>query len=293
MNCHVLRFCNSFGLYCVFPVPFDRVDMSSHNPNLDQPLEPTDSAEARMRLALGLGTRPAHSGQPATASSPVPATHDSGRQRRRFAQDGDVPVVILHRGRDAEAGGENKLAALTADLREERAARQKSERALDEANVLISSLKTKLKHAEMALEEKTLAESEARAQWDAVLVAEREARQQAETKAAESALALSLLERKMESAGKQNTASVEAAKPLPAPDLFGEPDAAPAPPPGPKRQMSKKTVGRAARSAVAAPPQPEQSAEPAGEDEDKPIEWWLPSFRATRKVPVRRKRVTS
>ena len=121
-----------------------------------------------MRLALGLGTRPASSGQPSATSNPAPASHDSVRQRRRFAQDGDVPVVILHRGRENEAGGENKLAALTADLREERNARLKSERALDEANVIISSLKTKLKHAEMTLEEKLLHENEARVQWDAL-----------------------------------------------------------------------------------------------------------------------------
>jgi hypothetical protein len=270
--------------------------MSSHNPNLDQPLEPTDSTEARMRLALGLGTRPANSGPPAATCGPAPASHDSVRQRRRFAQDGDVPVVILHRGRDADAGGENKLAALTTDLREERAARQRSERALDEANVLISSLKTKLKHAEMALEEKMLSESEAHAHWDALLVTEREARQQAETKAAESALALSMLERKIEAAARQTPVPIAVVEPATAPptnDPFAEPSIAPASAPAPKRSMGKKSVGRPARSAVAASPKPEQAAEPQVGEDDKPIEWWLPSFRAARKGPVRRKRVTT
>jgi hypothetical protein len=269
--------------------------MSSLNPNLDQPVEPTDSTEARMRLALGLGTRPANSGPPTATSSPAPASHDSVRQRRRFAQDGDVPVVILHRSRDTDAGGENKLAALTADLREERAARQKSERALEEANALISSLKTKLKHAEMSLEEKMLSESEAHAQWDALVAAEREARQHAETKAAESALALSLLERKIEAAAKQtpvHPAVVEPAMARPTQDLFGEPDEAPEPK-RPVSKVSKKAVGRPAKSAVAAPPKPAQAAEADEGGEDKPIEWWLPSFRASRKGPARRKRVTS
>jgi hypothetical protein len=245
-----------------------------------------------MRLALGLGTRPAHAGQPAAASSPVAASHDSVRQRRRFAQDGDVPVVILHRARDADSGGENKLAALTADLREERAARQKSERALDEANVLISSLKTKLKHAEMALEEKLLRDSEARTQWETLLAAEREGRQQAETRAAEAALALSVLERKFEAAAKQTPAhaAVQHIALPPTSDLFDEPDAEPAAPPAAKRRMSRKSVGSLAPGAVATAPTP---AVPADDEEDKPIEWWLPSFRATRKVPVRRKRATS
>jgi hypothetical protein len=264
--------------------------MSSHNPNLDQPIEPTDSTEARMRLALGLGTRPANSGQPSATSGPTPASHDSVRQRRRFAQDGDVPVVILHRGRDSDAGGENKLAALTADLREERAARLKSDRALDEANLLIQSLKTKLKHAEMTLDEKLRHESEARAQVDALLVTEREARQQAETRAAEAALALSMLERKIEAAAKSTP--VEPVMAEPAADLFGEldTDAAPA---APKRRMSKKVLAEPTQSTVATVAKHEKAPETDDDEADKPIEWWLPSFRATRKTPLRRKRATS
>ncbi len=239
-----------------------------------------------MRLALGLGTRPANSGQTSSASNPAPVSHDPVRQRRRFAQDGDVPVVILHRGRDSETGGENKLAALTADLREERAARLKSDRALDEATLLINSLKTKLKHSEMALEETLRREGESRAQLDALLATEREARQQAETRAAEAALALSVLERKVEAVAKAapaQTASIVPPQvaPTPVPDLFGEGNAAAAPP---KRRMSRKTAAEEEpRQAKSPPPATE-------EEEDKPIEWWLPSFRAARKTPVRRKR---
>jgi hypothetical protein len=275
--------------------------MSSHNPNLDQPVEPNDSAEARMRLALGLGTRPASSGQPSATSGPAPASHDSGRQRRRFAQDGDVPVVMLHRGRDGDAGGENKLAVLTADLREERAARLKFERALDEANVLISSLKTKLKHAEMSLEEKLSQDGEARAQRDAALVMEREARQQAETRAAEAALALSILERKVEAAAKQTPVQppgVEAAVASPGSDLFGEAETSVASPAAPRRRITKKTITtETTPEQAAAPtskPAPDLTApDLTGDEGDKPIEWWLPSFRAARKIPVRRKRAAS
>ena len=278
--------------------------MSSHNPNLDQPVEPTDTAEARMRLALGLGTRPAHSGQPSPTSGPAPASHDAVRQRRRFAQDGDVPVVMLHRGRDGEAGGENKVAALTADLREERAARLKADRALEEANALISSLRTKLKHSEMALEEKLRGDSEARAHVDALLVAEREARTQAETRAAEATLALSMLERKIEASSKTvpvQPAAAEAVATPPPPDLFGEPDDAAAAPVAPRRRMSRKTNVLPKPTTDAAAPMPErspeqttkQNAKQVEDTEDKPIEWWLPSFRATRKTPIRRKRAAS
>jgi len=252
-----------------------------------------------MRLALGLGTRPANTGQAAATSSPAQASHDSVRQRRRFAQDGDVPVVILHRGRDSEAGGENKLAALSAELREERAARAKSERALDEANQLISSLKTQLKHTEMTLEEKLRRESEFRAQADALLATERQARQQAETKAAEAALSLSMLERKIEAASKSTGTQppmVEPAAPAPTPDLFGNVDSGTALPASAKRRMSRKTGVPPEERTVAAPkpqPAPKQDVEPADDEEDKPIEWWLPSFRAARKAPARRKRAAS
>ena len=273
--------------------------MSSHNPNLDQPSEPTDSAEARMRLALGLGTRPANPGHTPPASGPAPASHDAVRQRRRFAQDGDVPVVMLHRGRDAEAGGENKLAALTAELREERTLRLKAERALEEANQIINSLKTKLKHAEMTLDEKLAADAEARAQVDALLVTEREARQQAEARAAEAALALSVLERRADTAPK--TAAVQPAFIEPeaapqAPDLFAGTETAAAPAAAAKRRMSKKADAQPEPVPTPVSATPDQVTDDALTQvdgaEDTPIEWWLPSFRAARKTPVRRKRAS-
>ena len=204
---------------------------------------------------------------------------------------------MLHRGRDGDAGGENKLAALTSDLREERALRVKVERALEEANQLINSLKTKLKHAEMTLDEKLVVEAEARAQVDALLVAEREARHQAEARAAESALALSVLERKVDTAPKpmpMQPAVVEIAAAPQAPDLFGEPDAPAVAPVPRKRRMSKNAAVQSEPTQVLAKALPEPVTEDAPDDvdgaEDTPIEWWLPSFRAARKTPVRRKR---
>ncbi len=229
-----------------------------------------------MRLALGLGTRPSSPAQASPAPNSPPA-HDSNRQRRRFAQDGDVPVVMLHRGRDGESGGENKLATLSAELRDERAARLRSDRALEEANLVVQSLKTKLKHAEMTMEERLRGESEARAQVDALLLTEREARQQAETKAAEATLALSLLERKAEVPAKLVAATATS-------DLFGE--AVEPSIPAPKRRQGRKPAVEAEPAAAA----PEAADEE--DEEDKPIEWWLPSFRASRKTPARRKRAT-
>jgi hypothetical protein len=256
--------------------------MPSENSSLEQPAETTDSAEARMRLALGLGTRPSPGAHgPAPAGGGVPASHDPSRQRRRFAQDGDVPVVMLHRNRDADATGENKLATLTADLREERAARLKSERALEEANLLVQSLRTKLKHTEMTYEERLRDEQAARAQAEALLVAEREARSMANIQAAETALAVSVLER--------------APPPQsPAPDLFDD-NLAETPARTPKRRGPAKTKWVAEPTvplATNAEANADTAADTGAETDEKPIEWWLPSFRASRKAPVRKKRVT-
>jgi len=270
--------------------------MPSQNPNIDPPAEPTDSTEARMRLALGLGTgtRPAATGHGPSPSGSGPASHDPTRQRRRFAQDGEVPVVMLHRSRDGDAGGENKLAALTADLREERALRLKSERALEEANSLVQSLRTKLKHTEMACDEKLRDEREARAQLDALLLTEREARTQAEARAAEAALALSVLQRATPqatpaAAAQHSIAPAAVAQPAPAQtepaptrqDLFADIEVPESAASGPKRRVGKKT------KAAAEPTLPLE----VEADEEQPIEWWLPSFRASRKTPARKKRV--
>lgn len=67
-------------------------------------------------------------------------------QRRRFAQDGDVPVVINNR-RDAERD------AGEAAMQAEREARQQAERLLTAAQAMIRDLQTKLAHAEMSLSE--------------------------------------------------------------------------------------------------------------------------------------------
>ncbi len=67
-------------------------------------------------------------------------------QRRRFAQDGDVQVVVNNR-RDAERD------AGEAAIQAEREARQQAERLLTAAQATIRDLQTKLAHAEMSLSE--------------------------------------------------------------------------------------------------------------------------------------------
>ena len=172
-------------------------------------------------------------------------------------------------GRDGEAAGENRLATLTAELREERATRVKADRALEAAQAVVQSLQTKLKHAELAWDEKLRAEGALRAELERQLNQEREGRQSAEDRAAEAALARSLLERK---------AAVGApVAPAPKRDLLEEI--------APPKETAASPQRPAGRKVKAAPL-------PASDEEDKPVEWWLPSFRAARKAPARRTRKT-
>lgn len=316
--------------------------MPSQKLSIEQPAEAIDAAEARMRLALGLtgSSRPAPSapsGGPQTHThhtSSQGASHDSARpQRRRFAQDGDVPVVMLSRSREPENGGENRLQTLSSELREERNNRQRIERALEEANLNIQSLKTKVAHADMAFEERLREEREARSKIEALRAADYEAKQEAERKEAEANLALSLLERRIaeleaETAAARSALAAATLAAAPKTDLFGDiaPDVIPR-----KTRQSRKSAAaepelepepvaepipaivapRAAKATaktapateiaeISEPAAPRRRAAKAGTavveaevaEDDQPIEWWLPSFRATRTAGAARKRKT-
>jgi hypothetical protein len=306
--------------------------MPSQKLNLDQPAEAIDAAEARMRLALGLtgSGRPTPSGQSggthSHAPQPAGSSHDPSRpQRRRFAQDGDVPVVMLNRGRDTDNGGESRLQTLTAELREERNNRQRAERSLDEANLNIQSLKTKLAHAELAFEDRLRDEREARSKIEALRAADHEARAQAERKEAETALALSMLERRVielesEAAAAKSALAAATLAAVPKTDLFGEvPQKAPArktrqafkvaaePEPEPELDVEPAPAPRDRKSAATAAPVIKKTEKPVATrgakkpaavmeveegENDQPIEWWLPSFRASRTAGAARKRKT-
>ncbi|WP_284944198.1 hypothetical protein [Acidisoma cladoniae] len=218
---------------------------------IDQPNESTERTEARMRQALGLDKRPAAPHQ-ATAQQ----SHDPSRQRRRFAQDGEVPVVMLHRSRDADGVAENKLATLTAELREERVARARAERALEEAQLTIQSLQTKVAHAGMMYEEK--------------LGSERQLRLQAETVIAE-------LTQRASQTLPPVAEVVKAAESEPSLPLVAQPD---------QQTVADRTPALKIRSATKRAPKPAASTEA---EEAQPIEWWLPSFRASRKTPAKKK----
>jgi len=128
-----------------------------------------DQAESAMRKALGLlGEQPRHRHEP-ERSDPPQRMQDrlgvGGLHRRRFVQDGDVPVTILRRDTGPEtqvhrtapaavaAPTSSRLQRTEAALAAESAARAAAERALAEAQVSVRDLRTKIGHAELAKNE--------------------------------------------------------------------------------------------------------------------------------------------
>jgi hypothetical protein len=141
--------------------------------------------EAQMRRTLGLEHR-------ATTSSPQYSSRlaDRHQQTRRFVRDGEVPVVLVGRrdqGSDGAASSGappvNRLAIAENALDAEHAARQRSERALTEAQATVHELQTKIGHADLARDEAVETANHLRAEVERLkteLTAERQARAEAE-----------------------------------------------------------------------------------------------------------------
>lgn len=123
-----------------------------------------------MRKALGLlGDAPRHRtepdrSEPQNRSSGSTGAFGGGLHRRRFVQDGDVPVTVLrrdvahdlaaHRAAPASAAPtSNRLQRAEAALAAETAMREKSERALSDSQNAVRDLQTKIGHAELARNE--------------------------------------------------------------------------------------------------------------------------------------------
>jgi hypothetical protein len=139
-----------------------------------------------MRHALGLhGRVPTRSS--ASGSQP---------QRRRFVRDGEVPVTVIRRDHQPDGGhGGNQLDAARQAIRSEATARERAERSLNEAQITIRDVQTKLGHERLAkdealasvrrLEIETRAAAHAQETAEAELAAERLARRNAQHALAE------------------------------------------------------------------------------------------------------------
>jgi hypothetical protein len=128
---------------------------------------PIDEAESQMRKALGLmGEGQRHRPDSDRIEQPhrMGDRFNGGLHRRRFVQDGDIPVTVLRRDQGHEVPAHRGVAAVAAPtssrlqrteaaLAAETAAHEKAERSLAEAQALAHDLQTKIGHAELAKNE--------------------------------------------------------------------------------------------------------------------------------------------
>lgn len=96
-----------------------------------------------MRRALGLRS----DGPAPDGHHPPPINNGLHPPRRRFVHDGEVPVTVVRREHhhDGETGT-NQLEAARQAIRSQAAAKERAERALEDAHVTIRDLQTKLGH---------------------------------------------------------------------------------------------------------------------------------------------------
>ncbi len=126
-----------------------------------------DEAESQMRKALGLlGESTRHRADQDRIETPARFNErfSTGSHRRRFVQDGDIPVTVVrrdqghevqpHRGSvPAASPTSSRLQRVEVALASEIAAREKAERSLGEALALARDLQTKIGHAELGKNE--------------------------------------------------------------------------------------------------------------------------------------------
>ncbi|WP_158743092.1 hypothetical protein [Acidisphaera sp. L21] len=188
-----------------------------------------------MRETLGLTGR----GRPQIRSQPTSPT--ANKQRHRFVQDGEVPVIHLSPGnRDSDSSTtlRARITTLESALETEQAARARADQSVNASLAQIHALETKLAHIEIAAQE--------------TLATERTAREQAETALQ---TALHAREHVSEQLVLQPTAYV--------PDLLEAPQ---------PKERPKRTPR------VAKPKTPRVST--ARVKEPQPVKWWLNTTKA-------------
>ena len=213
-----------------------------------------------------------------------------GLHRRRFVQDGDIPVTVVRReqGHEAQvhrgiapvaAPTSSRLQRTEAALAAETAAREKAERALAETQAVVRDLQTKIGHADLAKTEAlegVRREREAIAQLraDAHGWEERLEEARAETRAAEQAAlsyqeqlaeerqARKIAEKALRAAETARTVAEQLVRTL----------SEETPPPAPRAAEPTRRP-RSEPEVVAVTSRKQRAPEPAAEPE--PVKWWL------------------
>jgi hypothetical protein len=157
-----------------------RMSLPREQPQTNATTPPMDDDEQQMRRALGLHGDAPRSRSEGERQEPVQrgggAFMQGGVHRRRFVQDGEVPVTVVRRDQTdgahqgaahsavAHSGGaftgaglsgptSSRLQRVEAALAAETAGRERAERALHEAQSAVQALQTKIGHNELAKNE--------------------------------------------------------------------------------------------------------------------------------------------
>jgi hypothetical protein len=261
---------------------------------------PIDEAESQMRKALGLlGEGQRHRPDSERIEQPhrMSDRFNGGLHRRRFVQDGDIPVTVLrrdhghelpaHRGVAAAAAPtSSRLQRTEAALAAETAARERAERSLAETQALAHDLQTKIGHAELAKNEaiETLhreRETIAQLRAEGRALEERLQENQAQTQAAEEAASSYQdqladernARRGAEKALRASEIAREAAEQLVR--TLSEETPAPVRAPAPRRPRAEPEVVAAASR--------RQRVTEAPVAEPEPVKWWLNSKPSTKR----------
>jgi hypothetical protein len=276
-------------------------------PNTQSPNTQSDDtgqaaeAESQMRKALGLlGDSPRHRPDADRADQPsrVPDRFNSGLHRRRFVQDGDVPVTVLRREPGREPGYEapahrsaaavaapssSRLQRTEAALAAETAARERAERALADVQASARDLQTKIGHAELAKNEAIVALQRERdttvglrADIEALetRLQEAQARADAAEKAASEHQNLLAEERQARRILEKTLSAAEAARDAAQKLVVSLSDDAPTSPRGDDRPARRRVVNEPVVTAVRRG-RPPSVAVAVAAVEPEPVKWWL------------------
>jgi hypothetical protein len=235
---------------------------------------PEQMQEARIRRAWGLDGEASRMRQPERVEpQPTPRTVERftpSVHKRRFVQDGEVPVTLVHgltgaRREHHEAGAArvaaptNRLEVAETALAAEISSREKAEKALAEVQAMVQQLQTKLGHTDLARQDAVAAlqrETETITDLRTAL-ADAEARAAA-AEAARLAADNALANAQVRLAGSDATAV--------------------RPEPVRRSRKPKAQVAPAGQATVASA----KSADVASMREPKPVRWWLTSKRSTK-----------
>jgi hypothetical protein len=249
-----------------------------------------DDEESQMRKALGLlGEPPRQRPEPERPDPPHRAAErfgSGGLHRRRFVQDGDVPVTVLRRDsshdtlvqRPSHAGAgptSSRLQRVEAALAAETAARERVERLLHEAHAVVRDLQTKIGHAELARNEAVNAlqqEREAAAQLRRDAAASEARIEEAEARARVAEQALSAAQEKLQTESRLRLAAEQALKTM---ETERSDDQATMSFEDEAAQVWSPPVRRLSESAVVSPAIRRRRAAQPTAAEQEPVKWWL------------------